>query len=116
MRTIILLLDWDSTLFWRDAEGGGRIDEDTLPISAELKRCLADYYLHYSELYHQEARPLPDVARLEKRWLDDRGLEVWKQLRAELVGVYRVLFYSEELGDSFETPEEFVRARKSLPA
>ena len=53
---------------------------------------------------------------MEKRWLDDTGLEVWKQLRAELAGIYRVLFYSEELGDSFETPEEFGAARKELYA
>src|SRR5687768_12428910 len=102
MRTVILLLDWDSILFWRDAEGSGRIDEATLPISPELKRRLHDYYMHYSELYNQDRHPLPDVPILEKRWLDDTGLEIWKQLRAELAGVHRVLFFSEEIGDSFE--------------
>jgi len=114
MRTIILLLDWDSTLFWRDTEGGGRIDEGTLPISSELRRRLDDYYKHYSELFYRDGYgPVPD---LEKRLLDDTGLEIWRQLRAELAGIHRVLFYSEELGDSFETPEEFVAARKELYA
>ena len=116
MRTIILLLDWDSTLFWRDAEGGGRIDEATLPISAGLKRRLDEYYLHYSELYNQDSHPIPDVPNLEKRLLDDAGLEIWRQLRAELAGIYRVLFYSEELGDSFDSPEAFVARRKEIYA
>jgi hypothetical protein len=112
MRSIILLLDWDATLFWRDTEGGGRIDETTLPISHDLKRQLADYYKYYSELYYQEGNgPVPD---LEKRLLDDRGLVIWRQLRAELDGVYGVLFYSEEFGDSFESPEEFLASRKEV--
>jgi hypothetical protein len=114
MRTIILLLDWDSTLFWRDAEGGGRIDEATLPIRPELRRRLDDYYKHYSELYYRDTtRPVPE---LEKRLLDNTGLEIWEQLRAELAGIYRVLFYSDELEDSFENPEEFVARRKVVYA
>jgi hypothetical protein len=114
MRTIILLLDWDSTLFWRDAEGGGRIDEATFPISDALKRRLSDYYKHYSELYYLDtSRPVPD---LEKRLLDDTGLEIWQQLRSELSGVYRVLFHSEELEDSFESPEDFIARRKEAYA
>jgi hypothetical protein len=114
MRTIILLLDWDSTLFWGDPEGGSRIDEKTLPISPSLRRRLDDYYKHYSELYYRDTtRPVP---ALEKRLLDDTGLEIWKQLREELAGVYRVLFYSDELEDSFETPEEFVARRKNVYA
>jgi hypothetical protein len=109
MRSIILLLDFDSTLFWRDAEGG-RIDETTLPISHDLKRQLDDYYKHYSELcYRGDYGPAAD---LDKRLLDDRGLVIWRQLRAELDGIYQVLFYSQEFGDSFESPEEFLANRK----
>jgi hypothetical protein len=114
MRTIILLLDWDSTLFWRDAEGGGRIDEATFPISDALKRRLSDYYKHYSELYFQNTgRPVPD---LEKRLLDDNGLDLWQQLRAELAGVYRVLFYSDEFACEFNSPDEFITKRKEVYA
>jgi hypothetical protein len=113
MRTIILLLDWDATLFWRDAEGGGRIDEATLPISADLKRRLSDYYKHYSELHCQDGtrEPIPD---LENRLLDDTGLEIWQQLLGELDGLYRVLFQSEEFGCSFESPQEFIAKRKEM--
>lgn len=114
MRTMILLLDWDSTLFWRDAEGNGRVDAATLPISTALRQLLRDYYIDYSELYFQDGHPFPDVPRLEKRWLDDTGLKIWKQLRTELADLYRVSFYSEELGESFESPEQFVAAREKL--
>lgn len=114
MRTIILFLDWDSTLFWRDAEGGDRINEATLPISDDLKRRLSDYYKHYSELYYLDtSRPIPG---LEKRLLDDTGLEIWQQLRRELNGVYQVLFHSEELEDSFESPDVFLARRKEAYA
>jgi hypothetical protein len=114
MRTIILMLDWDSTLFWRDAAGGGRIDEATLPISTGLKRRLDDYYRHYSDLFFRDGYgPVPD---LEKRLLDDTGLEIWRQLRAELAGIYEVLFDSEEFGCSFDSPEEFLAARKAVYA
>jgi hypothetical protein len=110
VRAIILLLDWDSTLFWRDADGGARIDEATLPISDDLKRRLSDYYKHYSEHYYLDT--CRHVPGLEKRLLDDTGLEMWQQLRSELSGVYRVLFHSEELEDSFESPDDFVARRK----
>jgi len=110
MRTIVLSLDWDSTLFYHDAEGTDRIDEATLPISDALKKRLDDYYKYYSELHYQDdSRPVPD---LEKRLLDDTGLEIWRQLRAEVGHVYRILFWSQEFGDHFESPEEFMMIRK----
>jgi hypothetical protein len=109
MRTIILLLDWDSTLFWRDAEGSGRIDEMTLPINDDLKQRLNAYYKHYTELYYLDTnRPVPEV---EKRLLDNVGLEIWQQLRLELSGIYRVIFHSEELEDSFESLDDFLASR-----
>jgi len=37
-------------------------------------------------------------------------------LRAELQGVYQVLFYSQQLGDSFESPEEFIATRQETYA
>jgi hypothetical protein len=115
MRTIILLLDWDSTLFWRDVEGGDRIDEATFPISDALKRRLKDYYKHYSQLYYLDYRgqTVPD---LEKRLLDDTGLEIWRLLRAELSGKYQVLFLSNEFICDFDDPEEFVARRKEAYA
>lgn len=109
MRTIILMPGWDAILFWRDADGAACIDEDTLPISIELKGRLDVYYKHFSELYHQDDwQPIP---HLEKALLDDTGLEIWRQLRVELASVYRVLFWSDEFSEPFETPEDFVALR-----
>ena len=113
MRTIILLLDWDSTLFWRDDEGCGRIDESTLPISDGLRRMLGDYYKKYSEIYlggHDHSL----IPELDKRLLDDAGLVIWRELLRELADIYRVLFYSEQFEHSFEDPEEFVTRRKDI--
>jgi hypothetical protein len=114
MRVIILIGGWDSTLFWWDWNHGtqGRIDEATLPISAELRRQLDEWYTTYSELYHQDHEsPVPD---LEKRLLDDKGREIWQRLQAELDGVYRALLFSQQFGRPFETPEEFdLERRKS---
>jgi hypothetical protein len=115
MRTIILMPDWNSTLFWRDTEGHGHIDEEALPISDSLKHRLECYYKHFSELYF-EASDQPIIPDVEKRLLDDTGLEIWQMLRKELTGFYRVLFYSAEFGDSFENPEEFVAVRKQTDA
>lgn len=110
MRTIILLPDWNSTLFWRDEESGSRIEETTFPISDALKRRLTAYYKHYSELYFQDTGgPVP---ALEKRLLDDTGLELWQQLRAELAGIYKVLFHSDEFACDFDSPDEFITKRK----
>ena len=87
MRTIVLSVDWDSVLFWRDAEGQGRIDEAAFPISDELKRELNAYYGHYSELYlHGDE----SIDKIDKRLLDDAGLRAWHRLRTELAGAYKV--------------------------
>jgi len=104
------MLDWDSTVFFFDAEGQDRIDEETLPISADLKRQLNEYYKHYSDVYlcadfGEKATPL------DERLLDDTGLQIWQQLRTELVGFYRVIFYSFEFGEKFDDPQQFIAAR-----
>ena len=107
---------WDSTLFWWDWNHGsqGRIDEATLPISPKLRRQLDDWYMTYSNLYHQEGEvPAPD---LEKRLLDDKGIEIWQRLRAELAGAYQVLLFSQQFGRPFETPEELDLERRKSAA
>jgi hypothetical protein len=109
MRTIVLSVDWDSVLFWRDAEGQGRIDDTTFPISDESKRELNAYYGHFSELYLQGNEPISD---LEKRLLDDTGVRAWHRLRAELAGAYEVLFHSSEFACDVETPEHLIAYRE----
>jgi hypothetical protein len=116
MNPIILIGGWDSTLFWWDWHCGakGRIDEATLPISADLKRQLDDWYRTYSELYHEgDEKPVPV---LEERLLDDKGLEIWKRLREELDGVYEVLFFSHQFSYPFSSPEEFDSERRKTYA
>jgi hypothetical protein len=113
---IILIGGWDSTLFWWDPNCGsrGRIDEATLPISADLKRQLDDWYRTYSELYHGDGEgPVPV---LEERLLDDKGLEIWKRLREELDGVYEVLFFSHQFSCPFASPEHFDLERRKTYA
>ena len=103
---------WDSTLFWWDWNRGpqGRIDEATLPITAELRHQLDQWYAIYSELYHQENDGPP--AEIEKRLLDDKGIEILKRLRAELAGAYEVLLFSEQFGRPFRTLEELDSERR----
>jgi hypothetical protein len=110
MRTIALKLDWDSTLFFFDAKGRDRIDEATLPISPDLKRQLDQYYKQYSDLYLLDDSPRK-VDPLDKRLLDDTGLQIWQQLRAELAGSYDVIFYSFEFGEKFDDPQKFIATR-----
>lgn len=113
MRTIVLLVDWDSVLFWRDAEGQGHIDDATFSISDELKRELNAYYGHFSELYLQGNGP---IDKIEKRLLDDAGLRVWHRLRTELAGAYKVLFHSKEFACDFETPGQLIALREQSSA
>jgi hypothetical protein len=54
--------------------------------------------------------------RLEARLFDETGLRLWKQLRADLEGRYTVVYYSQELGEYFETPELFGKAREAANA
>jgi len=110
VKTIILLIDWDSTLFWREPAEGGPVDEGVLPVSSDLKQQLKEYQKNYLELYFQDKHG--DIPALENRLLDDTGLELWQRLRAELAGKYRVLFHSDEFGCDFDSPEEFIATRK----
>jgi hypothetical protein len=104
------MADWDSTLFFFDAEGQDRIDAATLPISADLMRQLDQYYNQYSDLY-MDGDTGEKVDPLDKRLLDDTGLTIWRQLRKELALFYNVIFYSFELGEKFDNPNEFIAAR-----
>jgi hypothetical protein len=112
MRTIILIGAWDATLFWWDWNSGsqGAIDEAMLPISAESRRQLDEWYRMYSEIYHED-HTIPNQ-EMEERLLDEKGFELWKRLRNELSGVYEVLFFSQRLGKPFTTPEEFDSERR----
>jgi hypothetical protein len=106
MRTLILMPGWNVILFWRDAEGHGAVDESTLPISDTLKHDLRSFYAWFSELFfadHSGER----ASFLDRRLLDARGAELWRRLRNELDGTYRVLFYSEEFNHEFERPDDF---------
>jgi len=53
---------------------------------------------------------------LDNRLFDDTGIELWEQLRSELQGQYRVIYYSLELAEHFETPEQFRVTRKETYA
>ena len=55
-------------------------------------------------------------SQLDNRLFDDTGIELWEQLRSELHGRYRVIYYSQELAEYFETPELFRTTRKETYA
>ena len=109
MRTVALFLDFDAILFWYDEQGQEQIDEKTLGISEGLREELERFYFWFSELYLVEE--VFSGSDLDNRLFDDRGLKLWELLRAELVGRYRVIYWSREFSDYFDTPEEFRRVR-----
>ena len=107
MRTIVLSPDWNSSLWWHDAEGCGLADASTLPLSDELRRNLDDYYEWWSELYLPKEQDYIPVSSLDWHLLDERGFELWQRLRVELGGKYHVHFRSHEFKETFENPEQF---------
>jgi len=113
MRTLCLSLDFDAILFWRDGQSQDKADERALPLSDGLKQRLDEFYKWCSELYLLADEPR---SQLDNRLFDDRGIELWEELRSELQGQYRVTYYSQELAEYFETPELFRVARKETYA
>src|SRR5687768_7002750 len=113
MRTLCLNLDFDAILFWRDEQSRGKVDERELPLSDALRQRLDEFYRWFSELYL-----LADErsSQLDNRLFDDTGVVLWEQLRLELQGQYRVIYYSQELAEYFETPRAFKVARKDTYA
>src|SRR4051794_38479761 len=109
MRTLCLYPDFDAVLFWRDEQSQAKADESALPLTGVLRQQLGEFYKWFSEL-HLNA----DASRshLDNRLFDDRGIELWEQLRLELQGHYRVIYYSQELAEYFETPQLFEARRK----
>ena len=113
MRTIALSPDFDAILFWRDELGQGIADQRSLPLSEVCRDRLREFYRWFSELHliADEKR-----SRLDARLFDEKGLILWKQLRSDLQGRYDVVYYSQELGEYFETPELFSNAREAANA
>src|SRR5687768_1428471 len=110
MRTVCLNLDWDAALFWHDAESQSKVDERALPLSEGLEDRLTEFYRWFSELYLLADEP---GSPLDKRLFDDRGIVLWEELAEELRGEYRVIYYSLEFADYFETVDEFEGARSA---
>jgi hypothetical protein len=110
MRTLCLSPDFDAILFWHDEQSQGVADERALPITDGLRQRLDEFYRWFSELYlNLEAHERR--SSLDNRLFDDRGMELWEQLRSELQGQYQVIYYSQELAAYFETPELFRQYR-----
>src|SRR3954464_5012989 len=108
MRTISLFPDWDALLFWRDEQSQEKIDDTLLPFSPGLRQRLDDFYRWFSELYlDADDRP----SKSDNRLFDDRGIELWEQLRSELPH-FHVIYYSQEFAEYFDSAEQFKAARK----
>jgi len=110
MRTVALRPDFDAILFWRDEQGQGVADEALLQLTHACRARLDEFYRWFTELHL-----IADGKRspLDARIFDDRGIDLWKQLRADLEGRYAVVYYSQELAEYFETPELFSKAREA---
>jgi hypothetical protein len=113
MRTLCLSMDFDAILFWRDDQSQDKADQHALPLSDGLRQRLDEFYRWFSELHLLADGPR---SQLDNRLFDDRGIELWEQLRSELQGQYRVIYYSQELAEYFDTPELFRAARKGTYA
>ena len=109
MRTLILSPDWDTMLFWRDAQNRDAVDESALPVSDALRSELDNCYKWFSEmLFAEDSKP----TAIDRRLFDDRAFELWERLRTELGLEYRVLFRSQEFACEFESPQDFKNARR----
>jgi hypothetical protein len=113
MRTIALHPDFDAILFWRDEQGQGVADECSLPLTDGCRAQLSEFYRWFTELHltSDEKR-----SPLDARLFDERGIDLWKRVRAELEGRYGVVYYSQELAEYFETPELLSKAREAADA
>lgn len=111
MRTLILMPDWNSVLFWWDAEGQDAIDESPLPLSEGLKQSLLHYYRCFSDLFLQGGAD-ECASQIDRRLLDDEGYGLWLKLRYELSGKFLVWFYSFEFDEKFGQPAEWAEARR----
>jgi hypothetical protein len=109
MRTLCLNPDFDAIVFWRDEQSQDKVDARALPLTDAFRERLDEFYRWFSELY-LEADGLR--SRLNNRLFDDRGIELWDPLRSEVQGQYRVIYYSQELAEYFDTPEFFRVTRK----
>jgi hypothetical protein len=109
MRTICLSPDWDAIIFWRDEQGQDKADDRAFPLSDALRQRLDEFYKWFDELYLSADGPR---SQLDNRLFDDKGIELWEQLRSELQGQFEVIYYSQELAEYFATPELFKATRK----
>jgi len=113
MRTLCLGPDFGAILFWRDEQCQSAVDDRTLPLTDGLRRRLDEFYGWFNELYlsADEQR-----TRMDNRLFDETGIELWEQLRAELQSQYRMIYYSQELAEYFDTPELFRATRNETYA
>ena len=112
MHKIALCADWDMVLEWYDGVHSRAIEPETLPISADLKGKLREWYNHFGELYLSEDTRQPSTHALDARLFDEEGAALWLRLREELRGEYDV-HYVTYAADVFESPEEWSEYQQS---
>lgn len=104
MRKIRLVPDFPDHVLW--FAGGGPVPPEDLGISSGLCQKLRDWYIWWSRAANDAEYRKDETAKIDWGLFDIEGLELWKQLQAELAGRYEVVFYSHRFNDNFETPSE----------
>ena len=107
--TLILNPDFAVIIFRRESGVTSPVDENTLPITTELKTELRTYYRTFSELYLLGFEKASDT---ERRLLDADGFKLWLKLRQQLSPQYEVKFYSHFFHDEFDDPQQFLTCNR----
>jgi hypothetical protein len=111
MTAIRLILDWNMVLqdFYDPSRPGAAIEPTTLPLSKETIDALLARYKHWGRVCLDASEPgdSPLDEQIERRFLDDEGLQLWKRVVTELGQAYTVHYYSEVLHRTFGTIKEY---------
>jgi hypothetical protein len=114
MPKIRLVPDFPDHVLW--FEGDGPVSPEELGISTELCRKLREWYGWWSKIENDGEYRRDETARIDWGFFDANGIELWKQLRAELGGRHEVVFYSHRFNENFETPSELEALLRDDPA
>ncbi len=94
-------------LWWADADKVGNIDPAKLPLSLETINRLKNWASDYNaSLNWQDPANSPDLSPEAEAAFEEEGINLWKQLQAELAPNYQVIYFSELLGKVIIHPSE----------
>jgi len=105
---IKLMVDYQCwPLWWSGDHNPGNIDPATLPLRAETVQQLEAWSAIFDATLNRDdpaSSAFPSEAALNN--FEQHGLELWKQLRAELEPTYTVAYYSLQRRQLLTDPDE----------